>query len=360
MKEYRLLIVITLLLLFSFSANNLYGQASSRQENYWSIGASLNAFKYYGDLAPLPKRISSDIQFIRPNIGVEVSKKLSPRFSFRGAFAYGRLRGDDFESADPELRESVGRYGRNLHFRNDIFELSAVMMYEFLPSRGRFYRRRYVSPYVFAGIAGFYHNPKAKVAESFNGPEAGEWVALRPLRTEGQGLTRQSAVNPAGDPEFGTSYAKQYSLIQAAVPVGVGVKFRISDRLDLGAEIGFRILFFDHIDDVGGRYADSRDLQSDLARAMANRSTETVAAVSGDARTFPPILGNASGLFGINYGNGEYDVSTIPGFTRLVDGGLRGDIRGNTPQDNDMYVVTGLHLNYILTSKRYPRYKRRF
>ncbi len=358
MKEYRLFAIIALFLVFSSS--QVFGQASSRQENYWSIGASLNAFNYYGDLAPLPKNISSDIRFTRPNFGIEVSKKLGPRFSLRGAFAYGRLRGDDFESADPELRESVGRYGRNLHFRNDVFELSTVVMYEFLPSRGRFYRRRYVSPYVFAGIAGFYHNPKGKVPEDYNGPEAGEWVALRPLRTEGQGLTRQGAGSVANDPQFGTSYAKQYSLIQAAVPVGVGVKFRISDRLDLGAEIGFRILFFDHIDDVGGRYADMRDLPEGLARVMANRSGELTHAISGDTRQFPAILGARVNTFGIDFGNGEYDIESLPGLSRVVDGGLRGQKRGNTPEDNDMYVVTGLHLNYILTSKRYPRYKRRF
>jgi hypothetical protein len=359
MKESRLFIVI---LLFLFSSLTVQGQAS-RQENYWSVGVSLNAFNYYGDLAPLPKNISSDIKFTKPNIGIEASKKLGARFSIRGAFSYGRLKGDDYESADPAKEESIGRYGRNLQFRNDIFELSAIMMYEFLPSRGRFYRRRYVSPYIFAGIAGFYHNPKGKVAEDFNGPEAGQWIALRPLNTEGQGLTRTGAGTLANDPQFGTSYAKQYSLIQATVPVGAGVKFRISDRLDLGVEIGFRILFFDHIDDVGGKHPDLRDLGSDLARAMSNRSGEPVAVISGDQRaiTGNSSLGSIVNTGGINFGNGEYDIATIPGVRRLNGpGGLRGDIRGNTPADNDMYVVTGFHLNYILTTKRYPRYKRRF
>ncbi len=355
MKESRLFI---LLLLFLFSSLAAQGQ-SSRQENYWSVGVSLNAFNYYGDLAPLPKTVSSDIKFTRPNIGIELSKKLGPRFSMRGAFAYGRLQGDDYESADVNKRESIGRYGRNLQFRNDIFELSAVMMYEFLPSRGRFYRRRNISPYIFAGIAGFYHNPKGKVSESFNGPEAGEWVALRPLRTEGQGLTRRAG--GSADPEFGTSYAKQYSLIQAAVPVGAGVKIRISDRLDLGVEMGFRILFFDHIDDVGGRYADARDLETPLARAMADRSAEQFAVVSGDNRnpTSIPLVGSIDTRSGIEFGNNEYDLQDI-GLQRLTDYGLRGQKRGNTPKDNDLYLVTGFHLNYILTSKRYPRYKRRF
>ncbi|NJL11605.1 MAG: hypothetical protein HC913_00340 [Microscillaceae bacterium] len=176
---------------------------------------------------------------------------------------------------------------------------------------------------------------------------------LRPLRTEGQGLSRQFG------PDAGTQYDSQYSLIQMAVPLGYGVRFRLSDRLDLSFEMAFRLLFFDHIDDVGGRYPDIRDLESDLARTMYDRSAESVGVLTGDTRTPNAATGFATSLYGIDQGN-ESILADFPGFTRWASYGLRGQIRGNTPSENDMYIVTGFHLNYILTTKRYPRYKSRF
>ena len=354
MKTPLLPIMVFLLCLNTFE---ILGQ-NSRREAYWTVGVQLNAFNYFGDIAPLSSSFSTDLSFTRPNFGIEVSKKLSSRLHLRGSFAYGRLRGDDFESADLTT-ERIGRFGRNLHFRNDIFELAFTAHFELFPSRGRFYRRRYVSPYIFAGIAGFYHNPQAKVPLNFSGTGAspGEWVNLRPLSTEGQGLTRQF-----GD-DAGTSYASQYSLFQPAIPAGLGVRVRLGDRIDLAFEIGFRFLFFDHIDDVGGNYPDIRDLESDLARALYERSAEPNAAVSGDARDLQALIevvGAQTSLYGVINSDGGVDMEDVPGFSRLTSYGLRGEKRGNTPSENDLYLVTGFHLSYILTTKRFPRYRRGF
>ena len=52
------------------------------------------------------------------------------------------------------------------------------------------------TPYVYAGIAGFLHNPQAIApAKDLQGnalAEAGKWVDLRPLGTEGQYSTLAS------------------------------------------------------------------------------------------------------------------------------------------------------------------------
>ncbi|NJO00446.1 MAG: hypothetical protein HC880_01065 [Bacteroidia bacterium] len=350
MKQHRLLVIISFLLVLS---HELQSQVA-RREDYWTLGVQVNAFNYFGDLNPLNRRVSTEISFTRPNFAFEVTRKIGSRFHLRGSLGYGRLRGDDYVAADPDKPESLGRYGRNLHFRSDIVELAFTTIFEIFPSRGRFYRRRYLTPYIFAGIAGFYHNPKARVPIDFASPEGGaapgDWVALKPLRTEGQGQ--------------GPGYGKEYSLVQFAVPLGGGVRWRINDRMDLSFEMGFRILFFDHIDDVGGRYPDIRDLPSALSRAMFDRSAESIAAAAGGTRDIARIsetLGALTNLYGTP--TDQVDINTLfPGenLERLLSYGIRGDKRGNAPGDNDMYLVTGFRLNYILTTRRYPRLKTRF
>lgn len=342
-------LILVLLLLF---CNDILSAQNSRREDYWTVGAQLNALNYFGELSPLSNSLSTDLSFTRPTFGIEVSKKLSSRFSLRGSFIYGRLRGDDFKSAE-NSGENIYRFGRNLHFRNDIFELAIVGVIELFPSYGRFYRRRFFSPYIFGGIAVFYHNPQAKTPLDYSGADAspGDWVSLRPLRTEGQGLTRGFGA------EAGTPYADQYGLIQPAIPAGIGMRFRLTDRIDLSFEFGFRFLFFDHIDDVGGNYPDIRDLESDLARALYDRSAEANAAVSGDPRDLSAILqilGPTTNLYGVS----NETLVPQPNNTRLNGYGLRGEQRGNTPGENDLYLVTGFHINYILSSRRYPKYIR--
>jgi hypothetical protein len=63
------------------------------------------------------------------------------------------------------------------------------------------------------------------------------------LRTEGQGL-----------PDF--PERKEYKLTQLCIPFGIGARFRVSDQFSIGAEIGFRKLFTDYLDDVSNTYVD--------------------------------------------------------------------------------------------------------
>ena len=110
------------------------------------------------------------------------------------------------------------------------------------------------SPYVFVGIAGSKFNPKARYL--------GNWEALQPLGTEGQGM--------AG---FDAPY-KRFAL---AIPFGLGVKYALTDRINLGLELGARPTFTDYLDDVSGDYVtypDLRDGNGTRAAALGNRTGE--------------------------------------------------------------------------------------
>jgi len=219
----------------------------------------------------------------RWNPGVFVRYRLDYNLGVNMSLNYLRLQAADSLTPNPN------RFTRNLSFRNDVFELATVGEYYFFsqPDVGR--TGRYLldfKAYFYGGVALFYNNPKAKYQ--------GEWVALQPLKTEGQ-----------TDP---------YSKIQVALPVGFGMFYTFSRLHRFGWSIGWRYTFTDYIDDIGGYYPDPADLESDLARGLSNRSQ---------------------------------DVANNPVSADLVQYFTKGGVRGN-PDANDTYLMTSFNYSYVI------------
>ncbi len=342
--------VIFFLLILFFSSEG-YSQGKARKNNnlrisqyrgniksfsnkrYLSIGSGINTLNYFGDLAPKSSIGSTDISFTRPGISAFAEYKYASRISFRANLEWGTLRADDFESADPADDLAKYRYIRNLHFRNQIIELSVVGKVDLFTNRGTYLSRPLFNPYVFGGLGVFFHNPKAIAPEldqvGLPLDEAGQWVALQPLGTEGQ---------------YSDSYnVKPYSKIQISLPVGIGLTYRLMDNLDFGFEIGYRVLFFDYIDDVSNIYVDLGALDSPLAKAMSDRSQEPIAAVAGTPREFENVIFPNTGSY-------TY-TSTYDGIAYTVFRGYGHEAptnnRGNA-SDNDIFFVTSLKISYIL------------
>ena len=159
------------------------------------------------------------------------------------------------------------------------------------------------------------------------------WVRLQPLNTEGQGLP---------------GYAKPYSLISVAFPIGLGVRYKLNNSWDLGFEMGFRYTLTDYLDDAGGNYADPTDLtsQSPLSASMANRTLEKFAANRRINRTngVASYL-TSQGLYDPTSGLDPFTVITsVPGFSDKTDQ------RGN-PKYNDSYMLTTVKLIYHIPGK---------
>lgn len=315
------------------------GSVGGRFRPYQFAGFNINALNYYGDLAPVSKAGSTDVSFTRPGFGFNMGYKFNSQMALRGGLNWGRLQASDF-SSDPNDEDGVNRYKRNLSFRNDIYELQLGLEIYILPNYGGPNVRLPINAYVFFGGALFWHNPKAQVPEfdyqtdprlpgENQAPlkQAGEWVSLRKLGTEGQNL---SGVNK-----------KPYSPIQVSIPVGIGGKMRIPGTpFDVGLEIGYRFLFTDYIDDVSGTYVSLDEFKDPLARILSDRSVEPINVADNASRVgVSPVL--------INYpesGNSYYVDSSHGG------GSETGLIRGN-PKDNDLYIVTTLKLTYIVGSR---------
>ncbi len=288
---------------------------------------------YLGDITPKNSFSSTDISLTRPGFGLFYTRRLGPRFTTRASLNWGRLKGDDFESADPDDNLARYRYVRNLQFRNDIKELSVVGIFDFSENLATYRSRKSIVPYLFAGIAVFHHNPRALVPEVDvnNGgapfPNAGEWVDLAPLRTEGN----------------------SYKKIQLAIPFGLGLRFRLEERWDLSFEIGYRHLFFDYLDDVSENYVDLGSLSSNLARAMSDRSREVNAVESGKVRRTGVIPNRMESYISSFDGN---TYTTIAGYGRdAIE-----NVRGNR-SDNDIYIMTGFQISYIISNNRFKRAK---
>lgn len=310
-KKFVLIYLLLIICTFSFGQRRGHKKIS-----YTSAGISLNAMNYVGDLDPAQNPFSPSLLYTRWNFGAEVNHRYTAHWTARGSFAYGRIQGDDAKVSTTEGDDKF-RHNRNLSFRNDIYELKADLVYDFFPSSRGFRRRAHYTPYLFAGVAGFYHNPKAKYD--------GEWVNLRPLNLEGQDKA-----------DIGNS--KKYYPIAISIPMGLGVRFKLNDILDLSFEIGWRKTFTDHIDDVGGDYIDKANFEyGSTAYWLSDRSiTEDM--IKSGAVTGPEFYsvqdGDVTHYYRHGYGAGAKDE-------------WRGDKKGR----DDWYIVTGFHLNYIFHNK---------
>ena len=309
-------------------------QHFGKEKVYSAIGLSVNATNYYGDLAPKPKKISTDISFTRPGIGLSFNHQFGPRYTVMGQFMFATLRGGDKDSADPNNAEYNGRYLRNLEFRNNIKELMVVGYFDLYENMATYISRVKWTPYLYAGVAGFISTPKAKAPETDllgNAlPEGGEWVKLRPLGTEGQ----YSNLDPT-NANYGI---KPYSAFQFALPIGIGARFRINEVLDLWADIGYRYTFTDYLDDVSRNFVDLDKLNSPLAQAMSYRTNELP---EGSGPGTRPDVATNPGRYSYS---GSTNILTLNGYGSE---GTGTNIRGSS-RDKDIYMVTSFKVTYIL------------
>jgi hypothetical protein len=217
---------------------------------------------------------------------------------FRFSANYGKV-----EDCDCYIHEKGGdedtRFNRNLDFRTSIIEGS--VMAEFYPTtfleedpedvQGR------LRPYGLIGLGVYHFNPQGSLSDGHGNTY---WYDLRPLHTEGEGWVAGS---------------KEYSLTQLNIPMGAGIKYFLSEDINISVELVYRKLFTDYLDDVHASYIDPSLFYSHLS------ASEAALAVK---------LSNKSAA---GYNTPSYEP---------------GDKRG-TPSNNDAYFTFGVKLGIRLT-----------
>lgn len=316
-----------------FSGSNKPAAGSGRFREFSFIEGNINALNYYGDLAPVNRAASTDVAFTRPGFGISYGYMFHPAVAARVSYNYGMIKGDDV-TADPNDPENAARYYRNLSFRNNIHEVTAGFMFYFLPDVHGPSFRPPINIYLFLGGGFFRHNPKGKVPEfdyqtgsNERLPNAGEWVSLRELGTEGQFL------DIPGTP------SKPYKQYEWNIPIALGGTMSIPKTpLNVSLELGYRFVFTDYLDDVSTNYVGLDQFTDPLARIMSDRAAEPTNGFGRETRDLSTIVAN-------RYSDGS--VYNISGF---VGSGIEGSKRGS-PKNNDMYFMTQIKLVYILHKK---------
>ena len=223
------------------------------------FGVMLGGSNYVGDInnasnvadQSFRNQFETSLDFYNVNFmaGLVYRYNLSPRWVLRGNILFAKLHG-----ADSHFDNS-----RNLSFNTWCNEASFKVEFNFFDYQTGSFRHR-VSPYIFAGLALFYMNPKAEIRNPYTLEI--EEVFLRDLSTEGQGMA---------------GYDTPYSRFQIAIPFGLGIKFSVSKHICIGLEYGFRKTFTDYIDDISTTYVDRNELMTwagAMTVAAADRTNE--------------------------------------------------------------------------------------
>jgi hypothetical protein len=247
----KLLAMVTMFLPLMMVAQN-----SIVQEGEFGIG--LGAGHYFGDLntkARLNRPKPAATVFFRKNFGNYIALRV-------GA-SYAKLGYSDVYNTHNEMMRR-----RNLSFNTNVWELGLqgdFNFYRFMPGDENF---RW-TPYVTLGASIFNYDPY-----TFLG---GQKHFLRPLGTEGQGDTLYPDRKPYGSMAF-------------AIPFGVGIKYSINDRINVGFEVVHRFSRTDYLDDVSKTYVDpvvfppNPDGSPNVALLLSDRSYETGTPIGAKGR----------------------------------------------------------------------------
>lgn len=266
-------------LLLTLFCSTVFGQ-TIESSSHLEAGITFGPSNFLGDLGGNAGRGTTflkdnNIPMTKLTLGAFVSYHPSEYYSFRFALNRGLLEGDDAVIKRKGGLEEA-RKNRNSNFRSKFAE--AFLLAEVYPTAFLEYdpsdSYKKLRPYVVAGIGAFKFNPQGQ------DPASGEWVNLQPLRTEGQGFAEYSS-------------RKEYKLMSMNIPLGIGVKYFLSDNVNVSFEIIHRKTFTDYIDDVSTNYIDPSLFysylpaeQAQLAQRMANKSLNAIYG-AGDKRGTP-------------------------------------------------------------------------
>jgi hypothetical protein len=250
------------LLLFAgmvMCAGSLLAQYQSTVQE-GEFGISAGAAHYFGDL-----NTRAGLNRPKPAVGLFFRKQFGNYTALRVAAHFAQLGYSDVYNSNEFQKR------RNLSFNTNIWELTLqgdFNFFKFLPGDPD-YR---FTPYITLGAGIFSYDPYAYYKD--------QKIFLRPLGTEGQGY--------AAYPD-----RKPYGTMALCIPFGVGFKYNINNRMNVGFEIVHRFTNTDYMDDVSTTFVDPAifpklpDGTSSIAELLQDRSYETgepIGFVNGTAR----------------------------------------------------------------------------
>jgi hypothetical protein len=323
MKKHLTILILSILLLPHFAD----AQRWKRYRRQFIVGVGVTNF--LGDLGggnDLGRDFIWDLDFqaTRPSLLVGYRYQVNGFFFLRGNAQWGILRGDD------KFTTQVNRQERNLHFRSGFLEGNVMAEFYLIQNaRSNLYNLRGVRGrrglsmdlYIFGGIGFMYFNPKAEYQ--------GQWVALQPIGTEGQGLPGQK---------------DKYSRTTFTVPYGIGIGKSIDRYWAVNVELTLRATFTDYIDDVSDVYYGRSQIYNAKLEQGASESAARRAAALSDRRVI--TSNNPSENPTLD------DRLNDPNWVDPYDDETRGD-----PSDKDSFMTGMITISRKIVKRRRSRPK---
>ncbi|PWT99369.1 MAG: hypothetical protein C5B52_10735 [Bacteroidetes bacterium] len=267
--ENRSLLIIWMVVLISQNAsgqdyyydNQYYDQPLLFQTGIFLGG--MNCLTDLGGQKGAGKNFVKDVNWMntKPMMGFYLGMMYRYFFSGKLIFSLGKVSAYDSVLSKTQT-ESDLRFQRNLSFKSSIHEIAIVTQwYPWNILTGNTGRgRQTLAPYLLLGVGLFHFSPQAKLDKN--------WIKLQELHTEGQGFR-----------EYPDRI--EYKLTQTNKQLGLGFRYEISALFDISAEINWRILKTDYLDDVSAFYVDpnlfDKYLNPDeaaIAKRLADRQQE--------------------------------------------------------------------------------------
>lgn len=166
--------------------------------------------------------------------------------------------------ASDALTEDAARQHRNFLIRTMYAEAAGIGRFYFKKENfGHVYKLRGVRSFFLLNIAAYAYLGVGVTMYSPQGRAQGKWHNLRKLGTEGQGIM------PGKDP---------YGRFTVIYPFGIGLKYALGNKWNIGAEYGARVTTTDYLDDVSTLYFDNAQIlaaNGPLAAELADPSVKT-------------------------------------------------------------------------------------
>lgn len=262
----------------------IWGQDGYVQEGEFGIG--VGAAHYFGDL-----NTRARVNRPKPAASLFFRKNLNNYIAVRLAGSFAQLGYSDVYNTHNDFMRT-----RNLSFNTKVWELGLqgdFNFFRYMPGDPYFA----FTPYVTFGVSLFNYDPYAYLND--------EKYFLRPLGTEGQ-----------NDPSY--PERSPYGTVAMGVPFGVGFKYAINARTNIGFEVVHRFTNTDYLDDVSMTYA--------------------------GAAAFPPNPnGDPSPAFQLQDRSGSFGTPI----------GVKGRQRGNS-ENKDQFTTALFFISFNLQSYRCP------
>ncbi len=252
MKKYTLSFLLTSLSLCAMAQQEIYK---------WRVGVQAGTLFSVSDISP-----NANFNFKNLGYGITAERFFNKAWSARVLAGAGRCEANDRDYTQSD------NFARSLNAQTRITDVSVMGAYYFDNERNMTEISK-VAPYFSAGLGltsysifgDLYrdNNQRYYYYDSKIYDKAQGTAGAKEIKQDGIFETNLTELQTEG---------KKYSNLTWHIPVAMGLKFRINDRLNLNVEAIYKLTGSDFLDDVSGKYLATKDYANSVQAYAANPS----------------------------------------------------------------------------------------